>query len=156
MRYTRPLSVCSETRLSPSFLRTTPARKPRTECCCHSVAVTIDAIVAPVGVRSIAMMRACLVAGRAADFDDAGVGRLRDLDLLDFREAERVAALVVDLGLVMGSSEVHATPTAAPPGQVTGQGHTQTRASAAPSHHSNAPITPESQSFLSKIVAHFP
>jgi hypothetical protein len=54
------------------------------------------------------MMRACLVAGRAADFDDAGVGRLRDLDLLDFGEAERVAALAVDLGLVMGSSEVFA------------------------------------------------
>ena len=75
----------------------------------------IAAIVAPAGVRSIAMMRACLVAGRAADFDDAGVGRLRDLDLLDFGEAERVAALAVDLGLVMGSSEVHATPSAAPP-----------------------------------------
>ena len=75
----------------------------------------IDAIVAPVGVRSIAMMRACFVAGRAAGFDDAGAGRLRDLILLDFREAERVAALVVDLGLVMGSSEVHATPSAAPP-----------------------------------------
>ena len=66
-------------------------------------------------VRSIAMMRACFVAGRAAGFDDAGAGRLRDLNLLDFREAERVAALVVDLGLVMGSSEVHATPSAAPP-----------------------------------------
>jgi hypothetical protein len=37
------------------------------------------------------------------------------LDLLDFDEAERVAALAVDLGLVMGSSEVHATPSAAPP-----------------------------------------
>ena len=75
----------------------------------------IAAIVAPAGVRSIAMMRACLVAGRAADFDDAGVGRLRDLDLLDFGEAERVVALAVDLGLVMGSSEVHATLSAAPP-----------------------------------------
>src|SRR6266576_5231667 len=64
------------------------------------------------GVRSLAMMRACLVAGRAADFDDAGVGRLRDLDLLDVGEAERVVALAVDLGLVMGSSEVHATPSA--------------------------------------------
>jgi hypothetical protein len=135
----------------------TPARKPRTECSCHSVAVTIDAIVAPVGVRSIAMMRACFVAARAAGFDDAGAGRLRDLNLLDFREAERVAALVVDLGLVMGSSEVHATPSAAPPqprpGKFTGQGQIPKRASAAPSHHSNAPIKPESQSFLSKIVA---
>ena len=44
-------------------MRTTPARKPRTECCCHSVAVMMAAIVAPAGVRSIAMMRACLVSG---------------------------------------------------------------------------------------------
>jgi hypothetical protein len=57
----------------------------------------------------------------------------------------------------MGSSEVHAIirrTTSAPPGQVTGQGQIPKRASAAPSHHSNAPIKPESQSFLSKIVAH--
>jgi hypothetical protein len=33
------------------------------------------------------------------------------------------------------------------------QGKTPKRASATPSHHSNAPVTPESQSFLSKIVA---
>src|SRR5258706_10277418 len=56
------------------------------------------------GVCSIAMMRSCFVPGRATDFDDAGAGRLRDLDLLDFREAEWVAALGFDLGLVMGSS----------------------------------------------------
>jgi hypothetical protein len=31
----------------PSFLRTTPAKKPRTECCCQPVAFTIAAIVAP-------------------------------------------------------------------------------------------------------------
>src|SRR5258707_13197202 len=80
MRYTRPLSVCSETRLSPSFLRTTPARKPRTECCCQSVAVMIAAIVAPAGVRSIAMMRACLVLGPAAGtaLDDPAARPLRD------------------------------------------------------------------------------
>ena len=81
----------------------------------------IAAIVAPVGVRSIAMMRACFVAGRAAGFDDAGAGRLRDLNLLDFREAERV---VVDLDLVMGSSEFvrrhsphHRSPARAKPRQ---------------------------------------
>src|SRR5467141_1783583 len=115
MRYTRPLSVCSETRLSPSFLRTTPARKPRTECCCQSVAVMIAAIVAPVGIRSIAMMRACLVLGRTADLDDAGADRLRDGALAVFRAVERVAAFGLVLGLVMGSSEVHAAPSAAPP-----------------------------------------
>src|SRR5674476_63215 len=68
----RPLSPRSETRLRPSFLRTTPARKPRTECCCHPVAVTIAAIVTPEGVWSIATIRACLVSGRAVVFDEAG------------------------------------------------------------------------------------
>src|SRR5215218_10917546 len=80
IRYTRPLSVCSETRFKPSFLRTTPARKPRTECCCHSVAVMIAAIVAPAGVRSIASMRACLVSGCLAGFADKGTDLGRDLD----------------------------------------------------------------------------
>ena len=117
----------------------------------------IAAIVAPAGVRSIAMMRACLVAGRAADFDDAGVGRLRDLDLLDFGEAERVAALAVDLGLVMGSSEVHATPSAAPPqprpGKTPAGQDPRSAHSPLQSRHSNAPIESVSQSNLSKIVA---
>src|SRR5258706_8561721 len=110
-----PLSVCSETKLSPSFLRTTPARKPRTECCCQSVAVMSVAIVAPAGVRSIAMMRACLVLGRAADRNDAGAVRLRDAALAIFRAVERVVAFGLVLGLVMGSSEVHAALSAAPP-----------------------------------------
>src|SRR5258707_8891666 len=82
MRYTRPLSVCSETRLSPSFLRTTPARKPRTECCCQSVAVMIAAIVAPVGIRNIAMMRACLLSALAADLDGPCTDGLRPTGLV--------------------------------------------------------------------------
>src|ERR1700722_4061196 len=115
MRYIRPLSVCSETRLRPSFLRSTPARKPRTECCCQSVAVMIAAIVVPAGARSSAMMRACLVSGRITVFEDEGTSRVRDLDLLVDREVERAAAFSFDLGLVMGSSEVGATPSAPPP-----------------------------------------
>jgi len=157
MRYTRPLSVCSETRLRPSFLRTMPARNPRTECCCQSVAVTRDAIVTPAGVFSIAMMRACLVLDCAAGFDDAGAGRLRDAGLPVFRGAARVAAFGLDLGLVMRFSEVNAASTAAlprpRPGKITRRGGAPKRASAAPSHHSNAPIRPESQPILSKIVA---
>jgi hypothetical protein len=47
--------------------------------------------------------------------DDARAGRARDLRLLVFRAVERVAAFGLDLGLVMGSSGVHATPSAAPP-----------------------------------------
>src|SRR5580692_3747104 len=104
MRYTRPLSVCSETRLSPSFLRTTPARKPRTECCCHSVAVAREAMVAPPGVRSIAMMRARLVWVLAAGLDDTAVDCLRDVGFAVFRRAvERVAVFGLVLALVMGS-----------------------------------------------------
>jgi hypothetical protein len=120
----------------------------------------IAAIVAPADVRSIAMMRACLVSGPAAGFDDAGAGRVRDAGLAAFRAVERVAAFGLDLGLVMGSSEVDATPAAAPPqprpGQNTRQGRTLKRAVAAPSHHSNALTNPESQSILSKIVALIP
>ena len=75
----------------------------------------IAAIVVPVGVRSIAMIRACLVSGRIAVFEDVGASRVRDLDLLLDREVERAAAFGFDLGLVMGSSKVRATPSAAPP-----------------------------------------
>src|SRR5258708_22815689 len=93
----------------------TPARKPRTECCCQSVTVMIAAIVAPVGIRSMAIMRACLVSGPAADRDDAGDDRLRDAGFAAFRAVERVAAFGFDLGLVMGSSKVCATLSIAPP-----------------------------------------
>src|SRR5260370_32983866 len=101
MRWTKPLSVCSKTKLRPSFLRTTPARKPRTECCCQSVAIMIAAIVVPAGARSIAMIRACLVSGRIAVFEDLGASRPRDRDLLADREMGRAAALGFDLGYVM-------------------------------------------------------
>lgn len=75
----------------------------------------IAAIVVPAGIRSIAMIRACLVSGRIAVFKDEGANRKRVLDLLVDREVERTAAFCLDLGLVMGSSEVRATPSAAPP-----------------------------------------
>src|SRR5258707_5835994 len=108
-------------------------RKPRIECCCHPVAATRDAIVAPADVRSIAMMRACLVCGPVAGLDDACADRARDLGLLIFRAVERVAALGLVLGLVMGSSEGPAAPCAAPPqprpAQITRQGQTPKRAS---------------------------
>jgi len=73
------------------------------------------AIVVPAGVRSIARMRACLVPGCVAGFADEGTDRVRDLGLLVFRGPERDVALAFDLDLVMGSSEVIATPSAALP-----------------------------------------
>jgi len=60
-------------------------------------------------------MLACLVSGRIVNFDVEGASRLRDRDLLGDREAARAGALGFDLGLVMESSEVGATPSAAPP-----------------------------------------
>jgi SAM-dependent methyltransferase len=117
----------------------------------------IAVIVAPAGVRSIAMMRACLVSGLAADLGDVGVDRSRDAGLAVFRAVERVAAFGLVLGLVTGflrgSRGAIRRTTSAPPGRNTRQGQIPKRASAAPSHHSNAPIKPESQSILSKIVA---
>src|SRR5215475_9885851 len=51
----------------PSFslrrLRTTPARKPRTECCCQPVAFIIASIVAPPRNFSMPITRACLEPG---------------------------------------------------------------------------------------------
>src|SRR5712672_2544381 len=51
--------------MRPSFLRTTPAKKPRTECCCQPVAFMIVAIVAPLGWLSSAITAACLEVARA-------------------------------------------------------------------------------------------
>src|SRR5271168_2897006 len=55
----RSPSVFLDSSVRPSFLRTTPAKKPRTECCCQLVAFIIAVIVAPVGARSMAMTRDC-------------------------------------------------------------------------------------------------
>src|SRR5882672_485659 len=62
----------SDTRFSLSFFLITPARKPRTECCCQSVAFMIAAIVLPFASRSIASTASCLEEDGAAAFGDAG------------------------------------------------------------------------------------
>jgi hypothetical protein len=83
---------------------------------------------------------------------------LRAAGLAVFRAVERVATFGLVLGLVMGSSEVHAAPSAAPPQPRPGNypaGQDPEARLSRPSHHSNAPIKPKSQSILSKIVAHF-
>lgn len=55
------LPVFSETNVKPSFLRTTAAKKPRTDCCCQLVAVMMAAIVAPLGCLSRVRTASCLV-----------------------------------------------------------------------------------------------
>src|SRR5258706_13048733 len=64
-------STFSETRLRSSFFLTTPARKPRTECCCQSVAFMIALMVVPFGSYSIFSTADGLDDEDAGDFDDA-------------------------------------------------------------------------------------
>jgi hypothetical protein len=116
----------------------------------------IAAIVVPAGFLSIAMMRACLVSGPAADLEGAGTDRLRDAVFLAFRTFERFAAFGFDLGLVMESSEVCATSSAAlpqpRPANSQPAGQDPEAGCSRPSHHSNALFGLECQSILSKIV----
>jgi len=58
-------------------LRTTPARKPRTECGCQPVAFIIASIVAPVGDCSKAMTRDCFEP-RSALFGSGSPALCRD------------------------------------------------------------------------------
>src|SRR5215204_2524975 len=58
-------SIFSEVSFSFRRLRTTPARKPRTECFCQPVAFIIPAMVAPPGACSIATTRDCFELGSA-------------------------------------------------------------------------------------------
>src|SRR5262245_22042013 len=62
----RSPSVFWDSSLRPSFLRTTPAKKPRTECGCHPVVLMIAAIVVPSGWLNSASTLACLEFARDA------------------------------------------------------------------------------------------
>src|ERR1700732_1640849 len=64
-------STFAETRFRSSFFLTTPAKKPRTECCCQPVAFMIAAIVTPFGSYSIFSTADCLDDEDAGDFDVA-------------------------------------------------------------------------------------
>src|ERR1700682_4241963 len=83
----RSSPTLSETRLSLSFFLTTPAKKPRTECCCQSVAFMIAAIVVPFGCRSIPITVSCLDEPRV-DLADIAFG-LATLDAVGDRAALR-------------------------------------------------------------------
>src|SRR3981081_4463168 len=52
-------SAFSERMLRPSFFLTTPAKKPRTECCCQSVAFMTAAMVVPFGCRNSPSTASC-------------------------------------------------------------------------------------------------
>src|SRR5467141_1503476 len=99
-------STFSETRLRSSFFLTTPAKKPRTECCCQPVAFMIAAIVVPFGSYSIFSTADCLedegdfdaAAFEAAALDAAvGFGRAGTLLLTGrFTVRDDLSAVVAD------------------------------------------------------------
>src|SRR3974390_736083 len=108
----RPDFVFSDTRNSPSFFFTTPARNPRTEWGCQPVVFEIAAIVAPSFARSRLSTRSCLVPRFERD------ARCAPVFVFDLR---RFAGFVRGLGLVlsaMWTSEVGDTisrTTSTPP-----------------------------------------
>src|SRR6266481_2525562 len=80
----------------------TPARKPRTECCCHSVAAIIAATVAPDDARSIVISRACLLSAWPAVIDDRTFDCVSDLRTAVLLLGERDIFVRADLGLGIG------------------------------------------------------
>src|SRR3954452_3597632 len=70
----RSLPAFSDTRFSLSFFLTTPAKKPRTECCCQPVAFIMAARVVPLGSQSIFSTVDCLEDEAAGAPDDGAVG----------------------------------------------------------------------------------
>src|SRR5260370_20660911 len=79
-RYARVPSTFFEPSLSLRRLRTTSARKPRTECCCQPVACIMAAIVAPAGDCSMAMTRDCFEPSSACILLGSAVGCCEDFD----------------------------------------------------------------------------
>jgi hypothetical protein len=155
-RYTRVASTFFELSLSLSRLRTTPARKPRTECCCQLVACIMAAIVAPAGDCSMAMTRDCFeprlaflpaelivvccegFAAPPAAVDEAAGRFFKDFDIEILRS-------------VKAASPHHRSPTSAirPAGRDLG-------APSAPGiDDTTAPIAAECQSFLDHVIAQF-
>jgi hypothetical protein len=119
------------------------------------------AIVVPARSRSIAMTCAFLVPARVLasvpETTPTGTGRFDDLRLAVFAGRKRVGGLRLDFVLVMGSSEVCATESAAPPqphsGKLPGGARPKSAPRAAPGPHSNAQFAAESQSIRSKMIA---
>ena len=91
----RPDFVFSDTRNSPSFFFTTPARNPRTEWSCYPVVFEIAVIVAPSFARSRLSTRSCLVVPR---FERDALGA--PVFVFDLR---RFAGFVRGLGLLLGA-----------------------------------------------------
>src|SRR5262245_13599221 len=110
----RTPSTTADFKSSLRRLRTTPARKPRTECGCQPVAFVSAGIVAPPGERSSSIASDCFVPGRTAPtrlpFCLAVLGRARLFDGAAGRAAVRFFAVFVIGDLLRFSCSLPAAP----------------------------------------------
>src|SRR6185369_13234161 len=102
----RTPSTTADFKSSLRRLRTTPARKPRTECGCQPVTFVSAARVAPPGERSISIAADCFVLDRTAATRSPFCLALLDLGRL-FEDAADLAAVrffaVFAIGISFGS-----------------------------------------------------
>src|SRR3954452_6923136 len=106
----RSWPVLSDTTSSLSFFLTTPAKKPRTECCSQPVPFISAAMVAPFGCRSIRRMVSCFDEA-PVDLADACLGVVTLLAALRFtaddlivRDSWAVRFTDFDLALMIAMS----------------------------------------------------
>src|SRR5262249_39029101 len=148
--------IFSDTSVNPSFFRTTPAKKPRTECCCQPVAFMMAAIVAPLGWLSRARTASCLVGLRFAPatlslfFTGFFARRLPDA---------RLAFLEVLLCNILGSFHRlrrHQPPSPPKPrtGDTAGEAGSRNEAiHLVDPSHTTALLAPKCQFFLDNLIA---
>src|SRR4029077_1528759 len=162
-------------RFSLRRLRTTPAKKPRTECRCQPVACMIAAIVAPFGDESRAMTRDCFEPGFnvsafrlrtafcpdrpavAAGFDWAGTWRVPldsavlGVDLAAERDARLTARFFADFDIeILHSVRGWRRTTEAPSRRSSRRGRISKRFRRLRVDDSTAPFAAEVQSLLAK------
>lgn len=131
-----------------------PARKPRTECCCHPVAFAIATIVAPFVDRNIEMRRDCFDLVSIVLVEDARLDRIWTFVACTRSDAEPGLWLFVsfDTENPFGSWWRYA-PLPKPHLGQQPAGQDSGRHQCARTSNSTAPFAEESQSFLGNLAA---
>ena len=148
----RSPSALSDVSVKPSFLRTTLAKKPRTECCCQPVTFTMAAIVAPLGCVRRVRTASCLLPLRLEAegvFPSFPRGFARPLGALRLCLVGRFA--VRHFRILSVATASGAVTTEAPQWRHRQRGRIQMGPSGPYQHgDTDAPSAPEVQSFLPK------
>jgi hypothetical protein len=152
--------------LSRSFFCTTPAKKPRTECCCQPVAFITAAIVVPVGERNISTTCACFELFPSSSFRPLNAAVFGDNDswatagffaaaLCERSFAGLAVRLLAgfDIGILYRFLTPIAATTEAPPRPSGRRGRIPERAMSPGTDHTTALLADECQSFLDNLIA---